>query len=454
MDIKTTIATCRRFIEREVWGRELSSVRGIRKTFFHWLRILSLAVHGFVNDYCTQRAAALTLVFAFSLAPALAVGFSVAKGFRAQDKIKPFIYEQLHFVDAEGNDVPEQKSIREMFDKFFGYVDEVNVEALGALGLIFVFYAAYKVLSSVERAMNHIWGVRKRRKLIRRLVDYMAVMVVSPVMLVLTALLAASMQSHRFIQAIQSSVPGFLPHLIGACLGLVLAGIALTFLYFFFPNTRVKFRSAIVGAIVAAVLLQALQYGCMRFQVGVAKQNAIYGGLAAMPIFLLWLYSSWVVVLLGAEISYAHANQGALQYGGLIFRPSPAYRCHLALGAMTVASQAFLKGAPPPSSEWMAVRLAAPLRVLRGVIERLVALRLLVEIQGEEGGYHPAGPPGQIRVGEVLAAIEEEGDASDHTLKALAQLGVGEVFRRQEKAENRIRNMTLLELAHKASKLE
>jgi len=314
-----------------------------------------------------------------------------------------------------------------------------------------MLYAAYKVLYSVEGAMNHIWSVRKRRRVLRQIVDYAAVMVVSPLMLILTALLTASLQSQRFVQAMQNAMPGFMPQLVGVFLGLALAIIALTFLYFFFPNTRVRFYSALVGAVVAAALLQILQYACMRLQVGVARYGNIYGGFAAIPIFLLWLYFSWLVVLLGAEISYAHANQRDLEYGGLIFKPSPAYRSQLALGTMTLAAQAFLRGEPPVSSERMAARLAAPMRVLRKVVARLVEVRLLAEVGGEDGGFHPALPPHRITVGDVLAAIEEEGDASDQTSQALGKLGVGEVFRRQEKAENRIRHMTLSELANKAS---
>jgi len=447
MDVRTAFEKSKQFILRELWGSELSSLTGLRKTFFHCMRALSLAVHGFVVDKCALRAAALTLVFTFSLAPALAVGFAVAKGFRAQQRIKPVLYRQIGLIDADGNETAAGGEIKEVFDKILEYVEQTNVEALGVIGMLIMFYAAYKVLSSVEKTMNQIWGIRRKRKLLRRLVDYMAVMIVSPLMLIVTALLTASLQSQAILSQVQQAMPEFLARFLGGLVGLCLAVLALSFLYFFFPNTRVRPVSALVGGIAAAVLLQLLQYLYLRLQMGVARYNAIYGTFAAIPIFLLWLYFSWLVVLFGAELSYAHANQRSLEFGGLTFSPSPAYLEQLSLGVMALVARSFLKGDAPPTCDQMAVRLAAPMRVMRSVTARLTAARLLSELQGDVPTFHPAAPLEQITVGSVFGVVHNHGDESPRTMKALERLGLADVLHRQERDENAARRITLLDLA-------
>lgn len=447
MDVKEAFEKGKRFILRELWGHELASLTGFRRALFHWMRTLSLAVHGFIEDKCALRAAALTLVFTFSLAPALAVGFSVAKGFHAQERIQPLIYSQLGLVDADGKANPDAAFIKDIFDKFLTYVAETNVEALGVIGILIMLYAAYRVLSSIETTMNHIWGVRRKRRLMRRVVDYTAVVTVSPIMLILTALVTASLQSQAVLNQLQGAMPQFLVHLLGVGVAVLLAVAALSFLYFFFPNTRVRPLSALAGAVVAAVLLQVLQYVYLKLQMGVAKYNAIYGTFAAIPIFLLWLHFSWLVVLFGAELSYAHANQRDLEFGGLTFSPSPAYRAQIALGVMALAGRAFLRNEAPPTCESMAGPLAAPMRVMRTVTGRLTGAGLLAELQGDVARFQPAAPLEQITVGRVLEAINKHGDESPQTLMALERLGVADVFHRQEQAESGLQGMTLADLA-------
>jgi len=446
MDIRTTFDGVRRFILQEVWGLELADLPRPRKLAYQWMRTISLAVHGFAADKCALRAAALTLVFIFSLGPALAVGFSVAKGFGAQQKIVSELYEQLGLVGQPGEQNPAAANIRQMLDSIIEYVDRTSVEALGVIGFAIMFYAAYHVLNSVERTMNEIWGVRRQRRLIRRLVDYVAVLFVFPIMLMLTALVMASLRSQAVRTFLGDLVPSFVASAVGAVAALAFAAAGFWFLYFFFPNTRVPIFSAAAGAIVAAVLWQILQFAYLRLQVGVSRYNAIYGTLAAVPIFVMWLHLSWLVVLFGAEISYAHANHRELEFGGLIFHPSAAYREHLALGAMLLAGRAFLEEKPPPTCEQMARLLAAPVRAVREVVHTLLAGRLLSEVQGDGPAFQPGVPLEQVTLGRVLQSVRNEGDHSAHTARMLERLGAHQALALREQAEQHLHRVTLLEI--------
>jgi len=440
MDIGKTYNRAKQLFFLDIWARKLSTLRGGAKYLYLLARTLALAAHDFVVDHCGLRAASLTLVFVFSLAPALAVGFAVAKGFGAQEKIKPVIYRQVGVVDLNGDPVQGSEEIRALLDKVWAYIDKTDVGTLGIIGLLLMMYTAYKVLSAVEGTMNHIWRVRRRRTLVRKIVDYMAVLSVSPIMLILTALLNAYVQNERII----GEVPG-LAVVLGLAVSVALACAALTFLYFFFPNTRVPPLSALVGALVAALLLQGLQILYLTLQIGVQRYNHIYGSFAALPIFLLWLYLSWLVVLLGAEISYAHANQGDWEYGGLAFDPSPAYREQVALGIMAVVGRAFANGDAPPVCQTLSNALAAPTRVIRNVTDRLVTTGLLAEIQSEETVYQPGAALERITLGRILNAINHDGDESAQTVRALQDLGITQLIRRHEEVESRLHRTTLEE---------
>ena len=334
------IDRAKHFIVRKQWARDSTGLTRTQKAAQITLRTVTFAVHEFIENRCVLRAAALTLVFIFSLAPALALGFSVAKGFGAQKQVEPWIYSQLG-LDEDGED----NKVRDIVDHILAYVEKTDVKALGVVGLAIVMYAAYKVLASVEKTMNDIWRVRRRRSLLRKTVDYVATLFVLPLMLMFTSLILAGLRSEAGSSALGAFMPPLLLKFLGVLATLAFATGGLWFLYYFFPNTKVPPLSAFAGAVVAAVLWALLQYFYMRLQVGVAKYNAVYGTFAAVPIFLLWLNFSWLVILFGAELSYAHAMHPELEYAGLRFTPSAAYRERVALGVMAVAAPGVPRGA-------------------------------------------------------------------------------------------------------------
>ena len=185
------IDRAKHFIVRKQWTGDSAGLTRTQRAARTTLRTVTFAIHEFIENRCVLRAAALTLVFIFSLAPALALGFSVAKGFGAQKQIEPWIYSQLGLDEEENQD----NKVREIVDNIMAYVEKTNVKALGVVGLAIVMYAAYKVLASVEKTMNDIWRVRRRRSLLRKAVDYVATLFVLPLMLMFTSLIMAGLRS-------------------------------------------------------------------------------------------------------------------------------------------------------------------------------------------------------------------------------------------------------------------
>ena len=437
------IERAKNFIFHTQWTLDSTSLTRTQKAAQKTLRTVTFAIHEFIENRCVLRSAALTLVFIFSLAPALALGFSVAKGFGAQKKIEPIIYQQLGLDEGD-----QDNKVRDIVDDILAYVEKTDVKALGVVGLAIVIYAAYQVLSSVEKTMNDIWRVRRRRNLLRKAADYIAALFVLPLMLVFTSLIMAGLRSQAGGFVFGGLMPPLLLKFLGVLATLAFATGGLWFLYYFFPCTKVPPLSAFVGAVVAAVFWALLQYFFLRLQVGVAKYNAVYGTFAAVPIFLLWLNFSWLVILFGAEMSYAHAMHSELQYAGLRFTPSAAYRERIALGVMAVAARAFLDEKEPPSSRDFSHELAASVQVVRGVVADLQEARLLRETNdGELPRYSPAAPLEQITMERILRAANEHGEEHAGSQQAFKRLGVADALHAREKAEAPFLKMTLLDLA-------
>lgn len=248
--------------------------------------------------------------------------------------------------------------------------------------------------------------------------------------------------------------PPLLVKFLGQAVTACLATGGLWFLYCFFPYTRVPPFSALVGAVVATVLWAFLQYFYFRLQVGVAKYNAVYGTFAAVPIFLLWLHCSWLVVLFGAEMSYAHATQAELEYGGLRFVPSAAYRERLAVGIMAAAAKSSVAGKPPPSIPDLSREFAAPIQVVRSLVGDLQEARLLTETPGQAlPRYGPAAPLEQITLGCILRVAAERGEEPPGALHAFKRLGIADAFQARDESQAAFLNTTLGEFVQKIGNL-
>lgn len=285
------------FIEDEAWETHTAALSRVKRSSYRQLRIFYLAAKGFIDNRCLLQASALTYTTLLSLVPLLALMFSILKGLGVQNTLAPILLEQL----SAGSE--------EIVTQIIGYIDRTNVKALGALGLVGLVATAISLIGNIELALNRIWGVARTRSLGRKFSDYMSILLTCPLLFAGALGATSSIKSESFVQGILE-LPGmsYLVLLLAMLSPYVLMWIALTFLYSYLPNTAVRIRSALFGGIIAGTLWQLAQQGYIHFQVGVTKANAIYGAFAQLPIFLVWLYVGWNIVLLGALLSAAHQN--------------------------------------------------------------------------------------------------------------------------------------------------
>lgn len=382
------VARIQAFFREEVWRRDA-----------WWVRVLQLGVmivQGFVRDQLLLRAHSLTYITILSLIPLVALGLSMVGLLGFRERVAAELYGRVGVVAPE---VATQ--LRTLVDSFdFG--------SLGALGGTVLLVTTILTVGSVERSFNHVWGVTQQRPWMRRFPDYLFVILIAPVVLGFALSLGATLQSPAAVGWLQR-IPGFetlyrsglrqIPVL------LFVSGFA--FLYWFLPNTRVRPLSALVGGVVAGLLFPVALWAYVSFSVGAGRWGAIYGGFAQVPMFLVFAYLAWTIVLLGAEVAFAHQHLGRYrrEVQGAVLGPAAREALCLAV-ALEVAAR-FEMGEDPWTADGLADHLGAPIRTVRELLEALTAAGLVVgATDAERGETHLLGRPAErICVGDVLAAV-------------------------------------------------
>jgi membrane protein len=367
--------------------------RGLKGRLFSILRLVYSISTGFTAHQGPLRAAALTYTTVLSLVPFLAIAFSVLKGLGAQNALEPIL--QQIAGDSE-----------ETISRIIAYVNNTNVKSLGAIGLVLLILTVISLMGSIEEAFNAVWGVRETRSVQRRFSDYLSVVIVGPILLLAATSMTSSLQSQWILQwLIQNTYLGDAILLLFRFLPYLSVWIAMVFLYIFIPNTRIRFASAVTGGVIAGTAWELAQWGYFHFQVGVANYNAIYGTLSAVPIFLVWIYTSWLIVLFGLEIVFAHQHRGHGISGSGAVRLTATAREQLAVAVLVQVGLHFQKGGPPPSGQLLADELNVPLLPLETVFDDLERLGYLVATSGGESGWLPARDPSEVQVSGVIGAL-------------------------------------------------
>jgi len=383
-------------LKRAVWYVDADECQGWRCVVLKSLQFLLLILRNFWLDNCLLRGSALAFTTLLSLVPLLALAFALLKGVGVQNQVEPLLLKQL----SGGS--------QEVVEGIIRYINNTNMRTMGVFGLLTLLITSITLLDNIEDAFNSIWGVKATRSLRRKFSDYPSVIISAPI-LILTAVSVTTFLEGKavfrwlaetaYLGDFLISLLQFIPYLV--------VWMALTLLYLFMPNTSIKFRSAVAGAVVAGTCWQIAQWWYIHFQVGVAKYNAIYGTMAVLPIFMIWIYVSWLIVLLGVEIVYAHQNIKSLRREIRSGAISHRTRELLCLAILVDVEEAFIEG----TSGWTSASLGEELdlsdRVLHELLDSLVDAGFLVATVGDPKVYRPAREPDMITVGEIIAAIRQ-----------------------------------------------
>jgi membrane protein len=372
-----------------------------RATFDDILKLFALAGRGFLRDEGLYRASALAFDTVLGLVPFLAFLVSALKGFGAyqalmRELIRPGIVSTMMSMGAQQN--KQGVGLLSVFLKVLDIVEQASFGTIGVFGLFFLLYIVVLLLVSIEETMNHIFGVERSRSVARRLADYSAILFITPVFMILTAGVLTGFEKSTFVQ-------GDMPWQVLAALIMV---VGLTSLYWVMPHRRVRLRSAAIGGVVAGVSWYLVLSLHVHFQIGVARYNALYSTFAAIPLFLVWLFISWIVVLFGAELAAAHDN--TMQHAWRIQGESVdhASRLFVALSGLCAVAQRHLAAGAPLTLSNIAARLSLPEPLIRNELRVFVQAELLTASErGGEPVYTLARDVDAVHLGELLRLLEQ-----------------------------------------------
>jgi membrane protein len=345
----------------------------------------------------TLRAMSLVYTTLLSLVPLLAFSFSVLKGFGVHRQVEPLLYEFLQPLGPKG---------AEITDQIIGFVENVKGGVLGGVGLALLVFTVISMIQKVEDTFNYIWQVQKARSIARRFSDYLSVILVGPVLMVVVMGLLASINSSAAMQRIAEIEPfGSLLAMIGNLAPFGLVVLLFTFIYAFVPNTSVRLGAALTGGVLAGAVWTTGGSLFATFVVTSTRYAAIYSSFAIAITALIWLYLSWLIMLIGAQLAFYVQHPQRLRAGRSQLKLSIAQVERLALAIVHQVARAFHRGAHLGFPE-LARALDQPARALEDITTALERAGLLA--QTEQGGFVPGRDPDTIPLTEVLAAVRGE----------------------------------------------
>jgi membrane protein len=397
-NLKHTLALVRHFVDEDIWELELAGLPLLRRLGCSVFRVVRIVVKGLVEDKCALQASALSYTTLISMVPVLAIVFAVAKGFDAQDMLMKVVQGYLEELPAHS---------AEFVNQVFSYVEKTNVGTLGVIGLGLIFWTVIKVLGKVENTFNSIWGVRQSRTWNRKFTDYISVLVVVPILMLMGTGINTMLSSGPIVSTLQQYA-GPLYWVYQRLIGLTGFGmliVAFSFLYAFMPNAEVRVSSALAGGVFGGGLWFLMQRVYIVAQVGVAQANAIYGTFAAIPFFLAWLYVSWLIVLLGAEISFAMQYYRTYWEESASTEATPSTRELLGLLICYQVCQSFQQGKPAWSVREFARLNDVPVRLAVAVVQTLLDQNVLLAVDEQRSRLVPARDLGALTPADVIAAF-------------------------------------------------
>ncbi|HXG51490.1 MAG TPA: YhjD/YihY/BrkB family envelope integrity protein [candidate division Zixibacteria bacterium] len=385
-----------------VWEAEPEQGEGPWRWLTPAARIALMVGRDFVENLVKLQAMALAFKTLLSLAPLLAVVFSLLKAFGVHNRMEPALAEALAPLGEKG---------REITDHLIAFVDRMSAGALGSVGLVTLLLTVVSLMTTIEQAFNHIWRVKTPRKIARRFSDYLSVALVGPVLVFAAVTVMATLQSSTFVRTLMALEP--LGTVILTLLGIVpylTVWGAFSFMYLFVPNTRVQLKSALIGGAVGALLWATVGWGFAVFVASSTRYYAIYSSFAILLLFLLWLHVGWVIVLLGCQVAYAHQHFYYYYRGDRgTLAQTAAGREKLALLLMVRVGQAFCRGLPPLTATALAADLQVPAWLVREFMETLSKTNLVAPLADEES-FVLARDPATIGVKEILDCVRYGGD--------------------------------------------
>ena len=392
-------------VRQYLWGQRADQLPPWHRRLVRTARLVHVLGRELASGEITLRAFGLVYTTLLALVPLLAGSFSVLKAFGVHHQLQPMLLGFFEPLGARG---------AELAQRVVAFVEDVQVGVLGGVGLGLLLYTAVSLTRKVEVACNTLWHVRRERGLAQRFTGYLGVILVGPLLVVTAMGITATFLSSAAVQNVLAVAPlGVLYNLGARLLPYLLVVAAFTFIYMVIPNTRVRLGPAFAGGLVAGILWEAAGWTFASVALGSVRYQVIYSGFAIGVVFLVWIFLSWLILLLGARLAFYVQHPGSLRDPAYAARLSPRLAERLALLTVARVSRGYLAGQDiAPDTEALAAELAVPVELLEPVIDDLAHSGLLVTTGGPGGeawGLLPARSPERMPAADILAAVRTAG---------------------------------------------
>lgn len=401
--MKKKITDIWKFLTYDIWRITEDEVTRTKFSLYNIIKTLYLCINRFTKDRLANKASALTYSTLLAIVPILAILFAIARGFGFDNLMEHQIRSGL-----AGN-VETTETILSFVDS---YLSQTKSGVFIGVGLVMLLWTVTNLITNIEITFNRIWQIKKARSVYRKITDYFSMLLLMPILIVVSgglSIFVSTMLKEMENFELLAPILKFLIRLIP----FVLTWLMFTGLYMFMPNTKVKFKHAIVAGILAGTAYQAFQFLYINSQLWVTKYNAIYGSFAALPMFLLWLQISWTICLFGAELTYAGQNVRNFSFDQDTRNISRRYRDFISILIMSLIAKRFEKNELPYTAVQISEKYQIPIRLTNQILYQLQEINLIHETitdqKSEEIGYQPSIDINQLNVAVVIDRLDTYG---------------------------------------------
>jgi membrane protein len=403
------IVLIRNFIFRDVWVISHHGLSPFRRIVIKQIKIFLVTFRGFMENKVSIRASALTYYSLMSVVPIVAMIFGIAKGFGLEKMLQKELTAKLS---------GQQEVLNWIITFANSMLERTKGGIVAGVGLVLLFWSIMNVLGNIEASFNDIWQIKKGRTLFRKFADYLSIMLIAPVFITLSssATVYITTQITTIMHKIQ--VLGYMAPVIGVFINLIpylLIWILFSFIYIVMPNTRVRIWPAVISGIIAGTIFQIVQWAYVKFQISVSSYNAIYGSFAALPLFMIWIQTAWIIVLFGAELSYATQNFEKYEFESEAALISNRYRINMSLLITSYVVKKFANSEKAPGLDEISGQLQMPSRFVREITNNLVDAGVLSQVARNDSRdvhYQPALDIQNLTIKTVIDKINNAGIGS------------------------------------------
>ena len=384
-----------------LWDTDLNNANGWQRIAKKSLQIIYAVVRDLRDGQLSLRAMSLVYTTVIAIVPLLALSFSVLKGFGLHNEVEPALLEGLVSLGDKRFDI---------VSNVMGFIDNIKVGVLGAVGFALLIYSVISMMHKIENSFNYTWQIKRDRNMSQRFRDYLSVIFVAPLMIFLSAAITTSANTGVAVAYIESLPAGSsFVSFISTLIPYLIMSWGFAFIYMFLPNTKVKLLPAFIGGLVTAITWKLMGWGVSTFVANSASSIAIYSAFASVIILMVWMYVGWLVLLVGASVSFYYQNPQYILIRRDNVQLSGEDSESLALSLLYLIGFHYQKNLAAWGPDGLAKRLSVAPHLVDDTLDFLESKNYIVRAGETATNIYPAQPLDKILLGKVLRQLREQG---------------------------------------------